>query len=112
MQLLDALEARLTQRADQQHMPPEFLEQFAARFEDEGLPELVHSWGGCCQRDSKGPCSTLMIHIGHGPHIQPLISLQLGWSHGRSPPAVEVVVELLPCVRLVLRDVICAGDLT
>ncbi len=41
LQLLDALEARLMHRDDQPQMPPEFLEQFAARFEEEGLPDLV-----------------------------------------------------------------------
>lgn len=45
LQLLDALEARLMHRDDQPQMPPEFLEQFAARFEEEGLPDLVSSWG-------------------------------------------------------------------
>jgi hypothetical protein len=45
LQLLDALEARLMHRDDQPQMPPEFLEQFAARFEEEGLPDLVNSWG-------------------------------------------------------------------
>ena len=45
LQLLDALEARLMHRDGQPQMPPEFLEQFAARFEEEGLPDLVNSWG-------------------------------------------------------------------
>jgi hypothetical protein len=67
VQLLDALEARLMHRDDQPQMPPEFLEQFAARFEEEGLPDLVNSWGewtwfACCC--FLPPCSANMVPEG------------------------------------------------
>jgi hypothetical protein len=65
MQLLDALEARFMRKPDQPHMPPEFLEQFAARFEDEGLPDLVQNWGewSTCEAANHQlhMCSTNMV---------------------------------------------------
>lgn len=59
-QLLDALIARIAQKGDAVHMPPDFLEQFAARFEDEGLAELMPSIGELCSRQNvtawSSPC--------------------------------------------------------
>ena len=46
LQLLDALEARHSRAADAVQMPPEFLEQFAARYENEGLESIVEAIGG------------------------------------------------------------------
>lgn len=45
LQLLDALEARFSSTADRVQMPPQFLEQFAARFEEEGLSPIVEAIG-------------------------------------------------------------------
>lgn len=45
MQLVDALEGRIAQKGDRQPMPPEFMEQFAARFEGDGLPDLMNIMG-------------------------------------------------------------------
>ncbi len=45
LQLLDALEARSQPSGTAAPMPPEFLEEFAARFEEEGLPDIVTAIG-------------------------------------------------------------------
>ncbi len=45
LQLLDALEARFSQDADKVQMPAGFLEQFAAKYENDGLDSVVEAIG-------------------------------------------------------------------